>query len=104
MTQFRYIPLAFALAAAGALTACATSPMTPMNKPVAGGMAAPETFDPKHYEPFQVGPHRCEISLTIGYTLAPPDGDDPAELIRHADAAMYLGKQMGKGVARRWSA
>ncbi len=54
-------------------------------------------------EPFQVGPHRCEISLTIGYTLAPPDGDDPAELIRRADAAMYLGKQMGKGVARRWS-
>ena len=22
---------------------------------MAGGMAAPETFDPKHYEPFQVG-------------------------------------------------
>lgn len=40
MTQFRYIPLALALAAAGALSACATSPMTPMNKPVAGGMAA----------------------------------------------------------------
>ena len=44
MTQFRYIPLAFALAAAGALTACATSPMTPMNKSAAGGMAAPDAM------------------------------------------------------------
>lgn len=44
MTQFRYIPLAFALAAAGALSACATSPMTPMNKPVAGGVAAPHAM------------------------------------------------------------
>lgn len=75
------------------------------------GLAGPEHADALAHklletvhEPFQVGPHRCEISLTIGYTLAPPDGDDPAELIRHADAAMYLGKQMGKGVARRWSA
>ena len=44
MAQFRYIPLAFALAAAAALTACATSPTTPMNKPVAGGMAAPDAM------------------------------------------------------------
>jgi diguanylate cyclase (GGDEF)-like protein len=55
-------------------------------------------------EPFQLGPHRCEIGLTIGYTLAPPDGGDAAELIRRADAAMYAGKEAGKGVARRWSA
>jgi diguanylate cyclase len=55
-------------------------------------------------EPFQLGPHRCEIGLTIGYTLAPPDGGDAAELIRRADAAMYTGKQAGKGVARRWTA
>jgi diguanylate cyclase len=55
-------------------------------------------------EPFQLGPHRCEIGLTIGYTLAPFDGDDPADLIRRADAAMYEGKEAGKGVARRWSA
>lgn len=44
MTHFRYIPLAFALAAAGALTACATSPMTSMDKPAAGGMAAPDAM------------------------------------------------------------
>ena len=74
------------------------------------GLTGPEQADTLAHklletvrEPFQVGPHRCEISMTIGYTLAPPDGADPAELIRRADAAMYLGKQMGKGVARRWS-
>ena len=55
-------------------------------------------------EPFQLGPHRCEIGLTIGYTIAPHDGSDPAELIRRADAAMYAGKQAGRGVARRWAA
>ncbi len=44
MTQFRYIPLAFALAAAGTLAACATSPMTSMNKPAAAGMAAPDAM------------------------------------------------------------
>ena len=41
MTQFRYIPLALAVAAAGALSACASSPMAPMNQPVAGSMAGP---------------------------------------------------------------
>jgi diguanylate cyclase len=55
-------------------------------------------------EPFQVGPHRCELGLSIGYTLAPADGTDPAELLRKADAAMYASKQAGKGMARRWSA
>jgi diguanylate cyclase (GGDEF)-like protein len=55
-------------------------------------------------EPFQLGPQRCEIGLSIGYALAPADGNDPAELLRKADAAMYAGKQAGKGVARRWSA
>ena len=55
-------------------------------------------------EPFQLGPHRCEIGLTIGYTIAPHDGSDPAELIRRADAAMNAGKQAGRGVARRWAA
>jgi diguanylate cyclase (GGDEF)-like protein len=55
-------------------------------------------------EPFQVGPHRCELGLSIGYALAPADGTDAADLLRKADAAMYAGKQAGKGVARRWSA
>ncbi|HEY0819415.1 MAG TPA: diguanylate cyclase [Rhizobacter sp.] len=55
-------------------------------------------------EPFQVGPHRCELGLSLGYALAPADGTDATDLLRKADAAMYAGKEAGKGVARRWSA
>jgi diguanylate cyclase (GGDEF)-like protein len=51
--------------------------------------------------PFQLGPHTCQVSLTIGYTLAPLDGSDAAALLKQADAAMYAGKQAGKGCARR---
>ncbi|MGY4831423.1 diguanylate cyclase domain-containing protein [Sphaerotilaceae bacterium SBD11-9] len=54
--------------------------------------------------PFQLGAHSCEISATVGYTLAPPDGTDLATLLRRADVAMYAGKQAGKGVAQRWVA
>ncbi len=55
-------------------------------------------------EPFQVGAAQCTLGLSLGYTLAPHDGVDAAGLLRQADAAMYAGKQAGKGVARRWVA
>lgn len=51
--------------------------------------------------PFQLGPHTCHVSMTIGYALAPPDGVDAAALLKLADAAMYAGKQAGKSCARR---
>ncbi len=55
--------------------------------------------------PIQIDGHRhCAVSLTIGYVIAPLDGQDPDALLRRADAAMYLGKQRGKGSARRWTA
>jgi diguanylate cyclase len=69
--------------------------------------AQAETFAHKLLDvaktPFQLGAHRCEIGLTIGYVLAPLDGSDPAELLKQADAAMYIGKQTGKASARRWA-
>jgi len=37
------------------------------------------------------------IGLTIGYAIAPKDGRDTATVLRLADAAMYQGKQGGKG-------
>jgi diguanylate cyclase (GGDEF)-like protein len=51
--------------------------------------------------PFQLGPHTCHVSMTIGYALAPLDGTDAAALLKQADSAMYAGKQAGKGCARR---
>lgn len=51
--------------------------------------------------PFTLSHLRLRVSLTIGYALAPLDGDDPQALIRLADAAMYAGKQGGKHSLRR---
>ena len=51
--------------------------------------------------PFQLGPHTCQVSMTVGYALAPLDGTDAAALLKQADSAMYAGKQAGKSCARR---
>ncbi|WP_119157161.1 diguanylate cyclase [Caldimonas tepidiphila] len=52
--------------------------------------------------PFELaGGPVCRVGLTVGYVLVPLDGDDPAELLRRADAAMYAGKHGGKGSLRR---
>lgn len=53
-------------------------------------------------EPFVLaGQRECQVGLTIGYVLVPVDGTDPVNLLRRADAAMYAGKQGGKGCVRR---
>lgn len=41
---------------------------------------------------------------TIGYALAPADATDAVTLLKFADAAMYLGKESGKGCIRRGGA
>ncbi|HET7865092.1 MAG TPA: diguanylate cyclase [Burkholderiaceae bacterium] len=51
--------------------------------------------------PFELGPHTCRVGLTIGYVLAPLDAGDALDLLKRADAAMYLGKQSGKNCLRR---
>ena len=53
-------------------------------------------------EPFVLsGQRACQVGLTIGYVLVPVDGTDPVSLLRRADAAMYAGKQGGKGCVCR---
>jgi diguanylate cyclase len=47
-------------------------------------------------EAFDVGNARHTVGVTIGYVLAPHDGQDSATLLKLADAAMYAGKQAGK--------
>lgn len=47
--------------------------------------------------PFDLPGLHCHVGLTIGYALAPLDGAEPSNLLRAADAAMYAGKQAGKG-------
>ncbi|MBL8515310.1 MAG: GGDEF domain-containing protein [Betaproteobacteria bacterium] len=51
--------------------------------------------------PFDLGSKSCHVGVTIGYVIAPTDGIDAAALLKRADAAMYAGKQAGKGVVTR---
>ncbi len=51
--------------------------------------------------PFTHGGHECHVGVTIGYVLVPQDGIQVAALLKAADAAMYAGKQLGKGVLVR---
>lgn len=46
--------------------------------------------------PVLVGERTLQVSTSIGVTLYPHDGVDPEQLVRHADQAMYIAKQMGK--------
>jgi len=48
-------------------------------------------------EPMTIAGQTCQVGLTVGYGVAPKDGLDPLALIKKADAAMYAGKQAGKG-------
>lgn len=44
-------------------------------------------------EPFEVRGLALQVGASVGCALAPRDGHDASALLRHADAAMYAGKQ-----------
>ena len=46
--------------------------------------------------PFTLGDVEVQVSVSIGITLYPQDLVDADELMRHADHAMYIAKQVGK--------
>jgi diguanylate cyclase (GGDEF)-like protein len=52
-------------------------------------------------DPFALSTQTCHIGLTVGYALSPQDGMNAVDLLRQADAAMYLGKKGGKHCIRR---
>ncbi len=47
--------------------------------------------------PFRIGDTELHASMSIGAALAPRDGRTRAELLRKADAAMYMAKRDGTG-------
>lgn len=55
-------------------------------------------------EPFVAAGQPCLVGLTIGYALAPLDGQDASSLLKRADAAMYAGKQAGRHCVTRGQA
>jgi diguanylate cyclase (GGDEF)-like protein len=50
--------------------------------------------------PFQLGGHQVVVELSIGIALAPDDGQDPEQLLRNADLALYRAKSDGRGLYR----
>jgi diguanylate cyclase (GGDEF)-like protein len=48
-------------------------------------------------QPFLIGGRALRIGSTIGVSVAPEHGDDPHVLLRRADIALYVAKDMGRG-------
>ena len=52
--------------------------------------------------PFMLDGQPVHLGISVGIAFAPEDGDDPAELMRNADLALYAAKADGKGVSYRY--
>lgn len=53
-------------------------------------------------EPFLLSGRECRVGASIGFCVAPDDGDDMEALLSHADAAMYHSKARGKNAWTRY--
>lgn len=51
-------------------------------------------------QPYDLDGHRIEIGISIGIALAPGDGNDPDELLKNADLALYRAKAQGRNTHR----
>jgi len=49
-------------------------------------------------EPFDIEGHQIVIGTSIGVALAPGDGDEPDQLLKNADMALYRAKADGRGM------
>ncbi|WLI88325.1 EAL domain-containing protein [Massilia sp. R2A-15] len=54
-------------------------------------------------QPMAVGEHEVTLSVSIGISICPCDGDDVDTLIKHADVAMYHAKQNGRNAYQFFS-
>lgn len=55
-------------------------------------------------DPFVINRQRFFIGASIGITVFPDDGDTVADLVKHADLAMYHAKRAGKNTYQFYSA
>ena len=54
--------------------------------------------------PFNLDGHHISIGTSIGIALAPRDGGDDGQLLKHADLALYRAKNDGRGTHRFFEA
>jgi diguanylate cyclase (GGDEF)-like protein len=54
--------------------------------------------------PYDLDGHQVDIGVSIGAALAPDHGEDPDELLKHADLALYRAKAEGRGTIRLFAA
>ena len=47
-------------------------------------------------QPFAIEGHAIYVTSSIGIAVYPDDSDDPEELLKHADVAMYRSKDLGR--------
>jgi diguanylate cyclase (GGDEF)-like protein/PAS domain S-box-containing protein len=50
--------------------------------------------------PYVIQGHQLNIGVSIGIAFAPNDGEDPDQLLRNADMALYRAKEDGRGTYR----
>jgi diguanylate cyclase (GGDEF)-like protein len=50
--------------------------------------------------PYQIADHQIVIGVSIGISLSPQDSDNPDELLKNADLALYRAKADGRGTYR----
>jgi diguanylate cyclase (GGDEF)-like protein len=55
-------------------------------------------------EPYDLEGHEVVIGTSIGIALAPGDGNDPDQLLKNADMALYRAKGEGRGMFRFFEA
>lgn len=53
--------------------------------------------------PFQVEGHELFITVSIGISVSPNDGEDSLTLLKHADIAMYRAKDLGRNTYQFYS-
>jgi predicted signal transduction protein with EAL and GGDEF domain len=54
--------------------------------------------------PYEIQGHQLVIGVSVGISLAPDDGDNPDELLKNADLALYRAKADGRGTYRFFEA
>ena len=62
-----------------------------------GAVAVAEKILKAFDEPLEISGQKIEIAASLGIAMFPEHGEDPVVLLREADAAMYLAKQIHGG-------